>query len=334
MATSSHPADEALMDRAMANANSVRGTTAPNPWVGAVVLSKDGEVFDGATRPVGGAHAERSALEAAGQGAHGATLATTLEPCCHTGRTEPCVDHIIEAGVVRVLIGVSDPDPRVAGGGINALRDSGIEVVEGVRGPSVTAQLEPYLHHRRTGRPWVVLKMALTLDGRTAAPDGSSQWITSEEARLDGHALRARCDAILVGAGTVRSDDPSLTVRGVSGTDPQRIVLGQIPADAAVHPCWEMHGELEILLEQMGEAGVVDLLVEGGANVAAEFHRKGIVNEYVLYLAPALMGGDDGRPVFSDSGSATMSDLWRGELRDIRKVGVDLRIEVRPIRGD
>ncbi|MDG2025339.1 MAG: bifunctional diaminohydroxyphosphoribosylaminopyrimidine deaminase/5-amino-6-(5-phosphoribosylamino)uracil reductase RibD [Actinomycetota bacterium] len=334
MTTSSHPADEALMDRAMANANSVRGTTAPNPWVGAVLLSKDGEVFDGATRPVGGAHAERSALEAAGQAAHGATLATTLEPCCHVGRTEPCVDHIIEAGVARVLIGVTDPDPHVAGGGIRALRDSGIEVVEGVQEAPVTAQLEPYLHHRRTGRPWVVLKMALTLDGRTAAPDGSSQWITSEEARLDGHALRARCDAILVGAGTVRSDDPSLTVRDVPGTDPQRIVLGQIPADAAVHPCWEMHGELKVLLEQMGEAGVVDLLVEGGANVAAEFHRQGIVNEYVLYLAPALMGGDDGRPVFVDSGSATMSELWRGELRDIRKVGVDLRIELRPIRGD
>ncbi len=334
MNNSEYPTDAALIDRAIANATSVRGTTAPNPWVGAVVLTEDGEVFDGATRPAGGPHAERIALEAAGQAVRGATLATTLEPCCHSGRTDPCVDHIIEDGVVRVVVGLTDPDPRVAGGGIRALRNAGIEVVEGVRKRAATAQLEPYLHHRRTGRPWVVLKMALTLDGRTAAPDSSSQWITSEEARRDGRSLRARCDAVLVGAGTVRSDDPSLTVRDVPGSDPQRIVLGRAPAGAAVHPCWEMQGKLEALLEQMGEAGVVDLLVEGGANVAAEFHRKGVVNEYVLYVAPALMGGDDGRPVFANSGTATMSDLWRGEIRDIRRVGVDLRIEVRPLEGD
>ena len=322
------------MDRAIASAATVRGTTAPNPWVGAVLLSGTGELFDGATQPAGGLHAERVALDAAGKAAQGATLVTTLEPCCHTGRTDPCVDYIIDAGIVRVVVGLTDPDPRVTGAGISALRDSGIEVIEGAQRQAVADQLEPYLHHRTTGRPWVVLKMALTLDGRTAAPDSSSQWITSEEARHDGQLLRARCDSVLVGAGTVRVDDPLLTVRDVPGSDPQRIVLGRAADDAAIHPCWQMQGELEAMLDQMGEAGVVDLLVEGGASVAAEFHRKGLVNEYVMYFAPAFMGGDDGRPVFANAGSATMSDLWRGELRDIRRVGVDLRIEVRPMGGN
>ena len=322
------------MDRAIINARGVRGTTAPNPWVGAVVLSSDGEVYDGATEPPGGPHAERVAIDLAGSKAQGATLFTTLEPCCHEGRTPPCVSHIIESGVSRVVIGMTDPDPHVSGGGVSALRDAGIEVVEGVRKKQIEDQLEPYVHHRATGRPWVVLKMALTMDGRTAAPDGSSEWITSDEARSDVHALRARCDAVLVGAGTIRSDDPSLTTRSVSGSDPQRIVLGKAPVDARVHPCWELEGDIDELMLELGSRGVVDLLVEGGAQVAATLHGKGLVNEYVFYIAPALMGGDEGRPVFVGPGSATMADLWRGDLRDVRKVGSDLRVEFRPVEGD
>ncbi len=322
------------MDRAIINAQGVRGTTAPNPWVGAVVLSSDGEVYDGATEPPGGPHAERVAIDLAGSKAQGATLVTTLEPCCHEGRTPPCVSHIIESGVSRVVIGMTDPDPHVSGGGVSALRDAGIEVVEGVRKKQIEDQLEPYVHHRATGRPWVVLKMALTMDGRTAAPDGSSEWITSDEARSDVHALRARCDAVLVGAGTIRSDDPSLTTRSVSGSDPQRIVLGKAPVDARVHPCWELEGDMDELMLELGSRGVVDLLVEGGAHVAATLHGEGLVNEYVFYIAPALMGGDEGRPVFVGPGSATMADLWRGDLRDVRKVGSDLRVEFRPVEGD
>ena len=322
------------MDRAIINAQGVRGTTAPNPWVGAVVLSSDGEVYDGATEPPGGPHAERVAIDVAGSKAQGATLVTTLEPCCHEGRTPPCVSHIIESGVSRVVIGMTDPDPHVSGGGVSALRDAGIEVVEGVRKKQIEDQLEPYVHHRATGRPWVVLKMALTMDGRTAAPDGSSEWITSDEARSDVHALRARCDAVLVGAGTIRSDDPSLTTRSVSGSDPQRIVLGKAPVDARVHPCWELEGDMDELMLELGSRGVVDLLVEGGAHVAATLHGEGLVNEYVFYIAPALMGGDEGRPVFVGPGSATMADLWRGDLRDVRKVGSDLRVEFRPVEGD
>ena len=324
--------DGTMMERAVVNAAAVRGTTAPNPWVGAVVVSADGTgVFDGATQPPGGAHAEVQALAAAaevGVSLEGATVYVTLEPCSHTGRTGPCTEALLEAGVARVVVSVLDPDPKVSGRGVDRLREAGVHVVIGVRADEVTAQLRPYLHHRSTGRPWVVLKLAATLDGRTAAPDGTSQWITGEEARIDAHRLRARCDAILVGAGTVRADDPSLTVRHVDGPDPRRIVLGSAPADAAVQPCWELGGDLAEVLDELGERGVVDLMVEGGATVAAQFHLAGLVDEYVLYLAPALFGGDDGAPIFAGAGVPTMASLWRGDVADVRRVGQDLRVEM------
>lgn len=321
--------DTALMERALVNANEVRGSTAPNPWVGAVLQSVDGEIFDGATQPVGEDHAERVAMKIAAAKTKGATVATTLEPCCHRGRTAPCTEALIEAQVARVIVGLTDPDENVNGKGIVELRKAGIEVIEGILEDKVTEQLTPYLHHRRTGKPWVVLKMALTLDGRTSAADGSSQWITGEAARTDAHLLRARCDGILVGAQTVRSDNPSLTVRRVTGKDPIRIVLGVAPPDAAVHPCWEVDGDLEKILQSLGQRGIVDLLVEGGANVASNMHRAGLVNEYVFYLAPALMGGDDGRPLFTGAGSPTIGDLQRGRITSARMVGEDLRIDLR-----
>ena len=321
--------DVELMHRAVANAARVRGTTAPNPWVGAV-LSVDGRLFDGATEPPGGPHAERVALNKAAGAARNGTLATTLEPCGHTGRTGPCTEAIIEAGVARVLVGVADPDSLVGGKGVARLRDAGLEVVVGVGEEAVREQLDPYLHQRRTGRPWVVLKLAATLDGRTAAPDGSSQWITGDEARLDAHRLRARCDGILVGAGTVRADDPSLTVRHVEGRDPQRIVLGTAAQGAAIHPCWELEGELVDVLDELGRRGVIDLMVEGGAGVAADFHQAGLVDEYVLYIAPALFGGDDAVPLFRGHGAPTMAQLWRGHVRSVDRLGSDLRIDVFP----
>jgi len=330
--------DEAVMARAVDNAARVRGTTAPNPWVGAVAVCADGDpvggagCFDGATAPPGGPHAERVALSAlaeAGASAAGSTLYTTLEPCNHTGRTGPCTEAIIDAGVTRVVIGVLDPDPQVAGTGVARLEDAGVDVTVGIGTPLVEEQLGPYLHHRRTGRPWVVLKMAATLDGRMAAPDGASQWITGLEARQDAHRLRARCDAILVGAGTVRADDPALTVRLVDGPDPIRIVLGAAPVDARVHPCWEVDGPLDEVLDDLGRRGVVDLMVEGGPTVAAALHRAGLVNEYVLYLAPALFGGDDGLALFPGVGAPTMSDLWRGRVADLAVVGEDVRIVLR-----
>jgi diaminohydroxyphosphoribosylaminopyrimidine deaminase/5-amino-6-(5-phosphoribosylamino)uracil reductase len=328
--------DENRMRQALALAAGVRTTTSPNPWVGAVVVTADGREFTGATAPPGGPHAEIAALAVAGTNAQGATLYTTLEPCAHTGRTGPCADAIVAAGVGRVVVGIEDPDPNVAGRGLARLRDAGVVVEAGVLAGEVAANLAPYLKHRRTGRPWVVLKLAASLDGRTAAPDGSSRWITGGPARADAHRLRAESDAVIVGAGTVRADDPSLTVRDVGpevrarGTDPLRVVLGHAPADAKVHPCLELDGDLGAVLDELGRRGVVQAMVEGGARVAGDFHRAHLVDRYVVYLAPALFGGDDGRPLFAGAGAATIDDVWRGRVASVVQLGDDLRVELLP----
>jgi diaminohydroxyphosphoribosylaminopyrimidine deaminase/5-amino-6-(5-phosphoribosylamino)uracil reductase len=232
-----------------------------------------------------------------------------------------------------VVIGVLDPDDHVAGEGAARLRAAGIEVSVGVAAAEVGRQLAPYLHHRRTGRPWVVLKTAASLDGRTAAPDGSSQWITSEEARADSHRIRAESDAILVGAATVRADNPSLTTRLVEGPSPRRVVLGTAPADAAVHPCLEWQGPVSDLLDHLGREGALQLMVEGGANVFAQFLAEGLVDRVVAYVAPALFGGDDGRPLFVGHGAPTIDEITRGRFVDARRVGPDLRIDFEPGRG-
>jgi diaminohydroxyphosphoribosylaminopyrimidine deaminase/5-amino-6-(5-phosphoribosylamino)uracil reductase len=319
--------DEAMMRRAIRNAAAVRRATSPRPWVGAVVVTRDGEVFDGATEPAPGRHAEIVALDAAGD-ARGATVFSTLEPCSHTNVTGPCADALLAAEVGRVVVGIEDPDERVRGAGVDRLRAAGVDVVVGVCDGEVRRQLAPYLTHRRTGRPYVVLKLAATLDGRTAAPDGSSQWITGEAARVDAHHLRAESDAVIVGAGTVRADDPALTVRHVGGRDPLRVVLGTAPPAAKVHPAVELTGDLGDVLDELGRRGVVQVLVEGGATVAHDFHRAGLVDRYVLYLAPALLGGDDARGLFAGPGAPTIQDVWRGQIESVERVGDDLRIEV------
>ena len=322
--------DVSTMRRAMANAASVRGTTSPNPWVGAVVTTMDGSIFDGATSPAGGPHAEIVALALAGQRALGATMTVTLEPCVHHGRTPPCTDAIVAAGIRRVVVGVKDPDQRVAGRGITALRAAGLEVSVGEASATITAQLEPYLVHRSTGRPFVILKLAATLDGRTAAADGTSRWITGAEARADAHRLRGESDAIVVGAGTVRADDPALTVRDADGRDPLRVVLGRAPADARVRPCLELSGDLGDVLDDLGRRGVVQVLVVGGATVAHQIHHAGLVNRYVIYLAPSLAGGSDSAPMFLGPAATTIGSIWRGRFRSITKLGSDLRIELDP----
>jgi diaminohydroxyphosphoribosylaminopyrimidine deaminase/5-amino-6-(5-phosphoribosylamino)uracil reductase len=310
--------DNVMMRRAMALADSARGRTSPNPWVGAVLVTASGAIFDGATEPPGGMHAEVAALAAA----------RAAGDCAHYGRTGPCADAIVAANVARVMVGITDPDPQVAGRGIARLRTAGIDVVEGVEAQAISDQLAPYLKHRRTGRPWVTLKLAATLDGRTAAPDGSSRWITGEAARADGHRLRAQADAVLVGSGTVRADDPALTVRHVPGRDPLRVVLGRAPADARVHPALELSGDLGAVLDELGARGIMSVLVEGGATVAHSFHQAGLVDRYVLYLAPALFGGDDASPVFRGPGASTIGDVWRGRMVSVERLGDDLRVEV------
>jgi diaminohydroxyphosphoribosylaminopyrimidine deaminase/5-amino-6-(5-phosphoribosylamino)uracil reductase len=325
--------DPSMMARALAGAAAVRGRTSPNPWVGAVLVTAGG-TYEGATAPPGGAHAEVDALarcEAAGDSTEGATLYVTLEPCAHQGRTPPCVDAIVAAGIARVVVALSDPDPLVSGRGLAALRAAGVEVCLGVGADAAASQLAPYLKHRRTGRPWVVLKLAATLDGRIAAPDGTSQWITGDDARRDVHALRAASDAVLVGAGTVRADDPALTVREVpTEHQPLRVVLGKAPAHARVHPALELDGDLEGILEYLGGIGVLQLLVEGGARVAHDFFEAGLVDRYVLYFAPALFGGDDARPLFDGKGARTMAERWRGKIVSVTQLGEDLRVELEP----
>ena len=327
--------DEEHMARALSLATAVRGTTAPNPWVGCVVVPAAGgsdPVFEGATAPPGGPHAEVTALDAAGSAglARGSTLYSTLEPCSHTGRTPPCVDAIVRGGVARVVVGMLDPDPRVAGSGVASLRAAGVRVDVGVAAGDVAEQLAPYVKHRRTGRPWVVLKLASTLDGRIAAPDGTSRWITGEAARRDAHRLRAGSDAVVVGAGTVRADDPELTARldPPARRQPLRVVLGQAPEGARIRPALELSGDLGSVLDDLGARGVLQVLVEGGAGVAGDFHRSGLVDRYVLYLAPAFAGGDDGRPMFAGPGAVTVDDLFRGTLVSVEQVGQDLRVEV------
>ncbi|GDX33193.1 riboflavin biosynthesis protein RibD [Actinomycetes bacterium] len=323
--------DLKAMQIAIAAADRARLVSRPNPWVGAVVVTQTGEIFEGSTSRVGGPHAEIVAIRAAAKLAIGATLYTTLEPCNHTGRTGPCTQAIIDARITRVVIGVVDPDEKVSGRGITRLREAGITVEVGVLADQITAQLAPYLHHRKTKRPFVILKMAMTLDGRTAAPDGTSMWITGDIARRRVQQLRAQSDAVLVGAGTVRKDDPQLTVRDIDGQSPRRIVLGKVSPEARVNPCTQWHGPLVDLLDELGNQDVLQLLIEGGPTVAASFHRQGLINQYIIHLAPAFSGGNDGLGVFEGTGITTMADLWRGRMTSSQQLGDDLEIIIEPI---
>ena len=322
--------DQQAMQIAINAANRARLISRPNPWVGAVVVTQTGEIFEGSTSRVGGPHAEILAIHAAGNLTRGATIYTTLEPCNHTGRTGPCTQAIIEAGIARVVVGITDPDEKVSGRGIAHLREADISVEVGVLADQITAQLAPYIHHRKTKRPFVVLKMATTLDGRTAAPDGTSMWITGETARQRVQQLRAQSDAVLVGANTVRADDPQLTVRDVEGESPRRIVLGEVTKSARVNPCTQWRGALVDLLDDLGNQDVLQLLVEGGPTVAAAFHRENLVNQFIFHVAPALTGGNDSLPVFENHGISTMSQLWRGKIISTQQLGDDLEIILEP----
>ena len=322
--------DERMMRLAVDTACTARLRSRPNPWVGAVVVAQNGEVFTGATLEPGNAHAEIVALNAAAHHAQGSTLFSTLEPCNHTGRTGPCTQAIIDAGVSRVVVGTLDPDSKVSGSGVQHLSDAGLTVDVGILEQEVKQQLAAYLHHRATGRPFVVLKMASTIDGRIAATDGSSKWITGETARKRVHQLRAESDAIVVGAGTVRADDPSLTVRDADGPSPRRIVLGTIDASAKVHPCTQWTGTLPDLLDTLGKEGVVQLLVEGGARVAASFHRERLINQYIMHIAPVIAGGDDAAGVFAGPAASTMTDMWRGRIVSTTNLDGDIEIILEP----
>ncbi|MHB8244774.1 MAG: bifunctional diaminohydroxyphosphoribosylaminopyrimidine deaminase/5-amino-6-(5-phosphoribosylamino)uracil reductase RibD [Acidimicrobiales bacterium] len=333
-ALTSEASDESFMRAALALSVQARRRSSPNPWVGCIIVDETGQLLGGgATEAVGGRHAEAVALDQARGRARGATVFVTLEPCSRQGRTPPCAERLIRQGVARVVIGALDPDPEVCGTGLMALKQAGVETALCPLDGAVESYLAPYMTHRRSGRPFVILKLAATIDGRIAAPDGSSRWITGPEAREDVHRLRADSDAVLVGAGTVRADDPELTVRLQGEAHPRqplRVVLGRVAADARVRPAIEVSGDPRGVLDMLGQRGVLQLLVEGGATVAGELHRLGLVDRYVIYLGPVILGGDDGRPMLAGRGANTMPDAWRGQIVGIEQLGGDLRLDLAP----
>src|SRR4051812_11358581 len=331
------------MARARALGESVLGTTSPNPPVGAVVLAADGTVAgEGATAPPGGPHAEVRALAQAGERARGGTAVVTLEPCAHTGRTGPCADALLAAGIARVVVAVPEPT-EPAGGGAARLRAAGVEVVLGVeREAAEDGALASWLTGVREQRPRVVWKVGATLDGRVAAADGTSRWITGPEARAEVHRLRAGCDAVVVGAGTALTDDPQLTVRDAQGRNaehqPLRVVVdrrGRLPESARVlDDAAPTHVSIAAaplaLLDELFARDVRRVLLEGGPTLAAAFLRDGLVDEIVMHLAPKLLGA--GPTLVGDLGIPTISDALDLEVSDVTLLGRDLQVRLKTTR--
>ncbi len=351
------------LERATELGETARLLAPPNPWVGCVLLRDDSVVAEGVTGRPGEAHAEVEALRAAGDQARGATAVVTLEPCAHTGRTPPCVGALVEAGVARVVVGLSDPDPLVAGRGLDELAGAGVDVVRAPHtlvGP-IERSLAPYLHHRRTGRPFVVAKIAASLDGRIAPGAGSPTWVSGPMARADGHRLRAASQAVMVGAGTALADRPRLTVRDAPAPEPPpvRVLVdarGRVPADGDLFEveeaptlvittedaapgaldAWRAAGakvavvpssgagvDLRAALERLGGEGVVQLLVEGGPTLLESLLGATLVDRLVVYLAPRFLG-TDAPPAFPPRALDVDRD-WR--VGAAQGLGDDVRIE-------
>lgn len=329
---------DAAMRLAVEQAESVKGGTYPNPPVGAVILDRRGEVVGvGATEPTGGRHAEVVALGRAGARASGGTVVVTLEPCNHHGRTPPCVDALVAAGISTVVYAVNDPNAEAAGGATR-LSGSGVNVVAGVLAEDVASgTLREWLHKQRTGTPYVTWKFATSIDGRSAAADGSSQWITSEAARADVHRRRAACDAIVVGTGTVFIDDPKLTARLPDGTladrQPLRVVVGEreISPDANVlnddtrTMVIRTRDPLEVIRALSDRT---DILIEGGPTLAGAFLRAGAINRILAYVAPILLGG----PItaIDDVGVLSIAHAQRWRYDGINPIGPDILLSLIP----
>jgi diaminohydroxyphosphoribosylaminopyrimidine deaminase/5-amino-6-(5-phosphoribosylamino)uracil reductase len=357
--------DEAYIERAIALAERGRGRVSPNPMVGAVVLAGDGRIVgEGWHLGPGRAHAEVVALDEAGAAARGATLYTSLEPCTHFGRTPPCTRAILDAGIARVVVAMRDPNPVIDGRGFEELRAGGVEVREAVLADEASRQNVAFSKHVRTGLPYVIWKMAASLDGKVAAHDGSSRWITGEAARADVHRLRAWADAIVVGAGTAVVDDPSLTVRdpGYEGVPPLRVLVdarGRVPATgdlfdgsaptlvattglapSARRDAWASAGAevvvyepegdvvpLPTLVADLGKRDVQGVLLEGGPTLAFAAVEDGLVDTIVVYLAPKLIGGDEAPTVLGGRGFAPIANAIPLRIRSYDLVGDDLRVE-------
>ncbi|MGX7679578.1 bifunctional diaminohydroxyphosphoribosylaminopyrimidine deaminase/5-amino-6-(5-phosphoribosylamino)uracil reductase RibD [Jatrophihabitans sp. DSM 45814] len=338
-------AEVVALQHAAELARTAAGRTSPNPPVAAVILDPAGRrIGEGVTQAAGSEHAEIVALRAAGAAARGATAVVTLEPCNHTGRTGPCTEALIDAGIKRVVFGVSDPNPQAAGGA-QRLRDAGIEVMADVdQGEIARGALRPWLFAVVQSRPFVTWKFAATLDGRSSARDGTSQWITNAESRADVHALRNIVDAVVVGSGTVLADDPQLTVRGVGGAaadalaarQPLRVVLDRrhrVNDDARV---FDAAAETVVLdtavprfaLKALYDRGVRHVLLEGGPTLAGAFLEARLIDEVVAYVAPKLLGS--GLAALQDAGITTMANAVTLDVSDVSRLGDDVRIVGRP----
>jgi diaminohydroxyphosphoribosylaminopyrimidine deaminase/5-amino-6-(5-phosphoribosylamino)uracil reductase len=356
--------DHGMMARALQLAERGLWTTSPNPRVGCVVV-RDGEIVgEGWHEKAGEPHAEVHALRAAGDKARGATAYVTLEPCSHYGRTPPCAEALIAAGVSRVVAAMTDPNPLVAGKGLALLQTAGIETASGLLENEARELNIGFVSRMTRGRPWLRLKVAASLDGKTALNNGVSQWITGPDARRDGHAWRARACAILTGIGTVRDDDPSLTVRDVATTrQPLRVVVDSKLAIAptarilqgepvlivgAVENVEKMallrstgnfveilnNGsgkvDLKALLELLAQRGINEVHAEAGFKLNGSLLREGLVDEFLLYLAPCLIG-HEASGLFNLPELTTLDGKRRLQIRDLRQVGADIRVLARPL---
>jgi diaminohydroxyphosphoribosylaminopyrimidine deaminase/5-amino-6-(5-phosphoribosylamino)uracil reductase len=356
--------DEAYVERALGLAERGRGLTSPNPMVGAVVVADGRIAGEGWHEGPGLPHAEIVALREAGERARGATLYTTLEPCSHFGRTPPCTDALVGAGIARVVAAMRDPNPVVDGRGFAALESAGIEVRIGVLAGEAERQNEGYMKHVRTGLPFVTWKMAASLDGKVASRDRTSRWITGDAARADVHRLRAASDAIVVGAGTALVDDPSLTVRdpGYRGRPPLRVLVdargrvgetgdlfdGSAPTMVATtdlatrerRDAWRSRGAEVVdyepegsgvpvgaLLADLGKRDVQHVLLEGGPTLAWALVEDRAVDKVVVYLAPKLIGGDDAPGILGGRGFAPIAQATKLRIASFDPVGEDLRVE-------
>ncbi|WP_337983480.1 bifunctional diaminohydroxyphosphoribosylaminopyrimidine deaminase/5-amino-6-(5-phosphoribosylamino)uracil reductase RibD [Lysinibacillus sp. C5.1] len=364
--------DEKYMQLALDLAASARGNTNPNPLVGAVIV-KDGVIVGtGLHRKAGEPHAEVHAFRMAGEHAKGATLYVTLEPCSHFGKTPPCANLVKESEVSRVVVAMQDPNPAVAGKGIQLLRDAGIEVEVGVLEEQSRRLNERFIHNMLTKRPFVISKYAMTLDGKIAAHTGHSKWVTGAEAREDVHHIRHEVDAILVGVGTVIADNPSLTTRlnNRQGKNPIRIIMDsylRTPAHANVLnveetqtiivcseevkqeqiSTFEAKGvtvlpvrrdneglHIDDMLEKLYVLGITDILVEGGSAINASFLQSAVINKYIIYVAPKVLGGRLSLTPIAGYNAATMDEAWDVEFDSFNKLGQDLRIIAYPKKGE
>jgi len=355
--------DEKYMKRALALAARARGATSPNPMVGAVVVRGDKIIAEGYHRRAGADHAEVIALRRAGNGARGAELFVNLEPCFHHGRTPPCAPRVIASGVRRVVAGMTDPNPKTAGKGIEAIRRAGIEVEVGVLEDECRRLNEAFIHWIRKGTPFCILKVAMSLDGKIATRTGHSQWITGEKSRRDAHRLRAAADAVIVGAGTVRADDPSLTARNVKARrQPRPVILSSrlnLPDEAKVygHPAGciiaasakapagrikalEATGaeivklpaagglvQWKPLMEELGRRDITSVLIEGGSRTFGSAIEAGVVNKIVAYMAPIIIGGDEAAAAFGGPGISRLEYAPRMHNIKISRMEEDIRVE-------